>query len=788
MGALIPLWLAACAADRTPQTVDRAALMAATPLVPKASLWKYVDDGSDQGTAWRTPLYNDGAWRTGRAKLGYGNPDQTTLVSFGPNPKDKYVTTYFRHTFTVPDPARFADVILRVLMNDAGVVYVNGTEIFRSNMPAGAITARTRALREAVDNLFLIRKVSPALLVPGANVIAAEVHQLSASSPSLSFELEVNGSEDLLLERGPYLQMGAPTRAVIRWRTDLPSDSRVRYGASHTTLTTVVDDASLTTEHEVALSNLTPATKYFYSVGTQAGALAGEDPSFFFITPPRPGTTKPTRIWAIGDAGVADLNAAAVADAYRAHANGRPTDLWLMLGDNAYNEGTDDQYQKAVFEMYPDLLRQTFLWPTIGNHETAGLAMPDSIPYLDIFTLPTAGEVGGLPSGTEKYYSFTYGNIHFVCLDSMTSDRLPGGAMLTWLQNDLATDASGWLIAYWHHPPYSKGNHDSDVEIELVEMRQNVLPILEEHGVDLILSGHSHDYERTGMLDGHYGVSGTLDPRMQKNLGSGRPDEGGAYLKATPGPAAHEGAVYVVAGSAGLVTLGTPLDHPAMFINLRELGSLVLDVDGNTLEASFLRETGQIQDRFTIVKGAPLPTTPPKGPSVLSAVSRSANAIALTWRDNAADEAGFKIERAAGDDAFAEIVALGANATRFVDVGLTADTAYRYRARAYNAAGPSGYSNITGATTGSCAGRGACPDAAADAQPDASNGDGVTLPDAVGADTQADANADQPTRPISSAGCSCGVGDRYVAGGIPWLVLAAGLARISQRRLRRPAR
>ena len=83
-------------------------------------------------------------------------------------------------------------------------------------------------------------------------------------------------------------------------------------------------------------------------------------------------------------------------------------------------------------------------------------------------------------SGTEAYYSFDYANVHFVCLESFETNRSATGPMLTWLQNDLASTAQPWVIAFFHHPPYSKGSHDSDTDIELKEMRQNALPILED--------------------------------------------------------------------------------------------------------------------------------------------------------------------------------------------------------------------------------------------------------------------------------------------------------------------
>jgi hypothetical protein len=223
-----------------------------------------------------------------------------------------------------------------------------------------------------------------------------------------------------------------------------------------------------------------------------------------------------------------------------------------------------------------------------------------------MFTLPRGGEAGGEPSGTEHYYSFDFGNIHFVCLDSMTASRATNGAMANWLRADLANNASAWLIAYWHHPPYTKGSHDSDNAsgaFELVEMRENILPILESYGVDLVLGGHSHVYERSYLLDGHYGFSSSFTSAMKLDAGSGRETNGvGAYTKPAGNPA-NRGAVYAVMGSSGGVSGSTAgLNHPAMFVSLNNLGSLVLDIHGNRLDATFLRETGATNDTFTILK------------------------------------------------------------------------------------------------------------------------------------------------------------------------------------------
>src|SRR6185503_3185907 len=138
-------------------------------------------------------------------------------------------------------------------------------------------------------------------------------------------------------------------------------------------------------------------------------------------------------------------------------------------------------------------------------------------------------------------------------LDSMTANRAANGPMANWLRSDLASTVQDWVIAFWHHPPYSKGSHNSDVEVELVQMRQTFLPILEDHCVDLVLAGHSHSYERSYLLDGHYGDSTTLSAGNILDSGSGH--DPSPYGKPA-GTAAHAGAVYAVAGSSGQISGG----------------------------------------------------------------------------------------------------------------------------------------------------------------------------------------------------------------------------------------
>ena len=347
------------------------------------------------------------------------------------------------------------------------------------------------------------------------------------------------------LVRGPYLQNGTSSSIVVRWRTDSPSGSRVLYGSEPGSHATTFWDPTPTTEHIVTVAGLEPGERYYYAVGTADEVLAGDDPDHFFFAAPAPGTRTPIRVWVVGDSGTGDENALAVRDAYETFGTGTRTDLWLMLGDNALPAGTDLDHQVAMFDIYSGMLRTSVLWPTLGDAEALNAdSATQSGPYFDVFTLPDG-------SSTEAYYSFDFANVHFVALDSSTSDRTPSGPMAMWLSQDLATNAADWTVVFWHHAPYSKGLYDSDVENEMIEMRESFVPILETHGVDLVLSGHSHGYERTFLINGHHADSTTFSPEMQLDSGDGSELGDGAYTKALSGPVPGSGTVYVVAGSSG---------------------------------------------------------------------------------------------------------------------------------------------------------------------------------------------------------------------------------------------
>jgi hypothetical protein len=162
--------------------------------VTTGSAWRFWDKGSVPAANWQTSAYSDTAWASGTAPLGYGG-GQTTTISYGGSSSNKYITSYFRRTFNVADPAAVTGLSVGVIRDDGAVIYLNGVEVARSNMPAtGTIGYSTLASGTVSgDNKYLVNTFSvPAnLLVAGANLLAVEVHQSGATSGDLLFDLSL---------------------------------------------------------------------------------------------------------------------------------------------------------------------------------------------------------------------------------------------------------------------------------------------------------------------------------------------------------------------------------------------------------------------------------------------------------------------------------------------------------------------------------------------------------------------------------------------------------------------
>ena len=417
------------------------------------------------------------------------------------------------------------------------------------------------------------------------------------------------------LLRGPYLQLGTSTSIIVKWKTSVPTDSQVKIGFIPGNYFRTTEISYLTSDHEVLIDNLIPDTKYYYTIGSVGQLLQGDIDNYFTTYPP-PGVERKFRFWITGDCGNGSSNQQQVRDQYINYAKNQSTDGWLLLGDNAYSSGLESEYDANFFAQYQgNIMKHTVLWPAPGNHDysnNASLQKSKAIPYYDLFTLPTLAEAGGISSYTESYYSYNIGNIHFISLDSYGEESLADrlydtlSPQVNWLKKDLSSNYQTWSIVYWHHPPYTKGSHDSDTEDELVKIRENLLRILDRYDVDLVLCGHSHSYERSKLLKGHYDFSSLFDEtKFIENSSSALYDgttNSCPYIKKSFQKGG--GIVYIVAGSAGQIggtTAGFP--HPAMFYSNRSIGgSLILEAEKNRLDLKWLAADGVVRDSFTMMK------------------------------------------------------------------------------------------------------------------------------------------------------------------------------------------
>lgn len=434
--------------------------------------------------------------------------------------------------------------------------------------------------------------------------------------------------------RGPYLQFPTSSSMKVMWRTDVTTPSRVYYGTS---LATVMDnyvDGTPAIDHNINLTGLDPYTEYFYAVSDGTNVLAGGDNDHRFKTSPEIGTVQPINVWAIGDFGKGNSKQVQVKEAYLDRIGDDMPDMWLWLGDNAYPDGTDAEYTETVFEPtygYPELLTRVPFMATPGNHDylsvynliTGADPTTHDGPYYDVVDVPTNGEIGGVPSGYELYYSFDYGNVHFMSLNSEIGSPLnemwdwtgvspfysfDGSPFVDWIHADLQANDKPWVVAFIHQPPHTDGSHESGTfyEVFMEAVRENICPILESYGVDLLIAGHSHVYERSYLVNGFFGLPNDFNPGQHLVDGSsGKLSEGEPYIKYKDGPNQNLGTMYIVQGNSGSTESEAGLEHPVMYAGHgcdTCCGSTILYIHGDTLSGEYLTKDGEILDEWTIIK------------------------------------------------------------------------------------------------------------------------------------------------------------------------------------------
>ena len=426
------------------------------------------------------------------------------------------------------------------------------------------------------------------------------------------------------LTRGPYLQLGTSSSMQVRWKTSSMTETQLWLGSSPTSLNLYENNLTSDSLHTVNITGLNPNTTYYYALGYGNNQVF-TDTAFHFTTQPTAGSTPEMRFWVTGDCGSGLSYQISVAEKMEQYLNGKKLNGWLLLGDNAYSYGYDIEYQTKFFEPYQNFntIHQVPIYPSPGNHDYAGNAtrrIDHNIPYYDIFDMFTNAEMGGVASGTEHYYSYNIGNVHFVSIDSYGRD----GSYLTlladtvnspqveWLKLDLAANTQPWTILYWHHPPYSMGSHNTDTEADLVAIRENIVPILDQYHVDLVINGHSHSYERSRPIKNQLGLETTFDANIHNMSHSSGKADGSPnscpYIRSSE--AAGEGIVYMVAGSAGRISgKQAAWPHDAMYYSSTLAGSVLLTVHGDTLKSEWITENGDVLDNFQMIKRNSLDST-----------------------------------------------------------------------------------------------------------------------------------------------------------------------------------
>jgi predicted phosphodiesterase len=283
-----------------------------------------------------------------------------------------------------------------------------------------------------------------------------------------------------------------------------------------------------------ALDQLEPTHLYCYQLFVGGVALTEPAP---MNTAAAPGIEEPVHFVAVGDIGTGGP----AQEAILKRMTESPFEFILVLGDLAYKSGKPSQLHGNFFAVYENVLRYVPVYPSIGNHERR---TKQGKPYFDAFVLPHP----------ERYYSFEWGDIHFVAIDTTQYDT----DQLAWLVDDLRKNQRRWVIVFGHHPMYTNSLRGAQLSI-----RKAFSKIFTDHQVDLVVTGHEHQYERFRVGGVNYVVSGGGGGPLTRFFGDSR-----ALKQAT----VHHYLAFEVTAKS--------LTMKAIDINGREIESLKLEKKG----------------------------------------------------------------------------------------------------------------------------------------------------------------------------------------------------------------
>lgn len=356
------------------------------------------------------------------------------------------------------------------------------------------------------------------------------------------------------LSRQPYLQSTTQTATWIRWRTLGQRDGDVEFGETPALGRTAVG-AAATEDHEVELSGLQPGTKYYYRLVSQGQPIT---PRYTLETAPsaQVGTFK---FLVVGDSGMNNQAQLDVA----AQMGTEDASFFIHTGDVIYPAGgigaAVQEYNYRYFRPYQGFLNRIPSFPVVGNHDLYGLF---GQPFRDAFTLPSNGTGGNLE---ELYYSFEWGDAKFIAIESNTLFQYSAtGTHMSWLSRELRQNTKKWVVVYLHAPLYSAGSHGDNVALQ-----NNLGPLFENYGVDLVIAGHDHNYERTKPIKAF-----NTDP-------------------------SYPGLIHIVTGGGG-AGLRPVVSNANSDVAISAYHYMRFEVAGDTMTGEAVTETGAVLDRFQI--------------------------------------------------------------------------------------------------------------------------------------------------------------------------------------------
>ena len=460
---------------------------------------------------WQLVGFNDSRWESAPTGYVFDDPQLRIRLRSGAHPGYGYV----RKTFQVTNVAQIKSLILRVEFERAFVAYLNGVEVGRFPK-AGAVRDAiqadvSRGFPSSPDGQFDISNYI-SLLKEGENLLAAE----GPFSNEGSIAVPITPALLVNFIRGPFIQNATTNSIQVIWRTWLAGDSLVEYGTS-SNLDLRRRDARPVTEHVLTLTNLSSGQKYFYRVRTElpSGVINSEMESFKPMK-----TSGAIRFMVLGDSGQGTTAQTKIARVIRE----ADPDFVLHCGDLVYQGINDRSVDWRFFNYYQAHMRTTPYYMVVGNHDLNccfGDGEPDYNPTNWVLNATSFQRAFFLPTnnvtGTKHFYSFDAGDAHFVALYNpwfADYNFTAQSDQFGWLTNDLALSSKPWKFIFMHMPLATSGGHynrDDNANFinDSTELMNLLLPVATRYGVQLVMGGHDHNFERFAPTNGiHHFVTG----------------------------------------------------------------------------------------------------------------------------------------------------------------------------------------------------------------------------------------------------------------------------------------